>query len=64
MDLLDGVIRSYDWGSATALADAIPEAQRMTLAAGHISMMAGSRASAMHYKPLTKWLKETLGEIN
>ena len=51
-------------GSATALADAIPEAQRMTLAAGHIGMMAGSRAPAMHYKPLTKWLKETLGEIN
>lgn len=51
-------------GSATALADAMPGAQRMTLAAGHIGMMAGSRAPAMLYKPLTKWLKETLGKIN
>ncbi len=42
----------------------MPEAQRMTLAAGHIGMMAGSRATAMLYKPLTKWLKETLTEIN
>ncbi|MAF95226.1 MAG: poly-beta-hydroxybutyrate polymerase [Rhodospirillaceae bacterium] len=50
-------------GSATALADAIPEAERMILAAGHIGMMAGSRAPAMLYKPLTKWLKETLTEV-
>ena len=51
-------------GSATALADAMPGAERMILAAGHIGMMAGSRAPVMLYKPLTKWLKETLTEIN
>ncbi len=50
-------------GSAAALATAIPGAERTSLAAGHIGMMAGGRATAMLYKPLTKWLKETLTEV-
>jgi len=51
-------------GSAIALADDIPGAERMTLAAGHIGMMAGGRAETMLYRPLTKWLRQALTEIN
>ncbi len=47
-------------GSAAALADAIPGAKAMTLAAGHIGMVAGRRAPAMLYGPLARWLDKAL----
>jgi polyhydroxyalkanoate synthase len=47
-------------GSAAALADAIPGAERTSLAAGHIGMVAGGRARAMLFKPLSLWLRKTL----
>jgi len=49
--------------SATALADAIPGADSLTLGVGHIGMVAGSRAPTQLYKPLTKWLRKTLTKI-
>ncbi len=51
-------------GSAIALADDIPGAERKILAAGHIGMMAGGRAETMLYKPLTKWLRQALTKTN
>ena len=51
-------------GSATALADAIPGAERKMLAAGHIGMVAGGRAKSMLYKPLGLWLCKTLTKVN
>ena len=50
-------------GSAAALADAIPGAERTSLAAGHIGMVAGGRARTMLYKPLSQWLRKTLMDI-
>ncbi|MFQ5764635.1 MAG: alpha/beta fold hydrolase [Rhodospirillales bacterium] len=43
-------------GSAAALADALPGATAKTVAAGHIGMVAGSRARTMLFKPLGEWL--------
>ncbi len=42
--------------SARPLAEAIPNAESWTLAAGHIGMVAGSRAPKMLYEPLARWL--------
>jgi len=50
-------------GSAAALSDAIPGAERTSLAAGHIGMVAGGRARTMLYKPLGQWLRKALTEI-
>lgn len=50
-------------GSAAALADAIPGAERKMLAAGHIGMVAGGRAKTMLYKPLGRWLCKTLMNV-
>ena len=47
-------------GSAAALATAIPGSERMSMAAGHIGMVAGGRARTMLYQPLGKWLAKTL----
>ncbi len=44
--------------SARPLAEAIPGAESWTLAAGHIGMVAGSRALKMLYEPLARWLKK------
>ena len=52
------------YSSATALADAIPGAERKMLAAGHIGMVAGGRAKSMLYKPLGLWLCKTLTKVN
>ena len=43
--------------SARPLADRIPGAESWTLAAGHIGMVAGSRAPKMLYEPLARWLE-------
>ncbi len=42
--------------SARALAEAIPGAESLTPAAGHIGMVVGSRARAAAWKPLSNWL--------
>jgi len=47
-------------GSAAALADAIPNAERLTLPAGHIGMVAGGRADTLLYQPLSQWLCKIL----
>jgi polyhydroxyalkanoate synthase len=47
-------------GSARALADVMPGARSLVLPAGHIGMVAGSRARAMLYAPLARWLDRTL----
>jgi polyhydroxyalkanoate synthase len=43
-------------GSAAALAEALPKATALGLAAGHIGMVAGTRAEATLFKPLSAWL--------
>lgn len=50
--------------SAAALADAIPKAEQTTLLAGHIGMVAGSRAEEILFKPLAQWLRKTLTKVN
>ncbi len=50
-------------GSATALARTIPDAETITLAAGHIGMMTGGRAKTLVHRPIAKWLHQTLTEI-
>jgi polyhydroxyalkanoate synthase len=44
--------------SARPLAKTIPGAESWTLAAGHIGMVAGSRAAKMLYEPLARWLRD------
>src|SRR3546814_7777006 len=44
--------------SATALADAIPGAERLTPAAGHIGMVVGARAEKAVWQPLLAWIRE------
>ncbi len=44
--------------SATALAQAIPGAARMTPAAGHIGMVASARAPKQVWQPLARWLAD------
>ena len=46
--------------SARALLDALPNAEALAVAAGHIGMMAGSRAERGLYRPLARWLRDTL----
>jgi polyhydroxyalkanoate synthase subunit PhaC len=46
--------------SATPLATSIPKAQHWTINAGHIGMVAGSKAHSSLYEPLSGWLKDTL----
>ncbi len=48
--------------SARPLAETIPGAESWTLAAGHIGMVAGSRAPKMLYEPLAEWLKKEPGK--
>jgi len=43
--------------SAAALADAIPGAERVCPAAGHIGMVVGSRAEAVAWQPLLTWIR-------
>src|SRR3546814_14345537 len=43
--------------SATALADAIPGAERLTPAAGHIGMVVGARAEKAVWQPLLAWIR-------
>lgn len=47
-------------GSARALACALPSADILTPAAGHIGMVAGRRAEVQLYEPLRSWLSERL----
>lgn len=42
--------------SAQALADTLPSAETLKLAAGHIGMVVGSAGPERLYKPLTEWL--------
>lgn len=42
--------------SALALADAIPGAETISLAAGHIGMMVGGKAQTALWSPLQRWL--------
>jgi len=42
--------------SAAPLADQLPRADVMKLNAGHIGMVAGSKAVSLLYKPLAKWI--------
>lgn len=49
--------------SASPLADALPNAVAKTVGAGHIGMVAGSRARTTLYEPLSLWLNQTLTEI-
>src|SRR3546814_12215491 len=44
--------------SATALADAIPGAERLTPAAGHIGMVVGARAEKAVWQPPLAWISE------
>ena len=44
-------------GSARALAAALPNAQAMTPAAGHIGMMVGGRAERGVWQPIAAWLR-------
>ena len=46
--------------SARALLDALPRVEALSVPAGHIGMMAGSRAEAGLYQPLARWLGEIL----
>lgn len=43
--------------SATALAEALPGAERLSPAAGHIGMVVGSRAEKAVWQPLLTWIK-------
>jgi polyhydroxyalkanoate synthase len=45
--------------AARPLAEALPNAQTLTVAAGHIGMVAGGRAVRQLYAPLVRWLAET-----
>jgi len=47
--------------SATALAAAIPGAERLHPAAGHIGMVVGSRAERTAWRPLLTWIKARAG---
>jgi polyhydroxyalkanoate synthase len=42
--------------AAAALADAIPHAERLTPASGHVGMVVGRRAEAELWRPLADWL--------
>lgn len=46
--------------SSAPLAGLVPRAERWSLAAGHIGMVAGGRAERTLYAPLAGWLKSTL----
>ena len=46
--------------SATALADALPNAEPLPVAAGHVGMVAGSRAPTLLHEPLARWLSQRL----
>ncbi len=46
--------------SARALADALPGAERLTIAAGHIGMVAGRGAVRALYEPTAEWLAAAL----
>jgi polyhydroxyalkanoate synthase len=46
--------------SAAALAEALPNAERWTLAAGHIGMVAGGAAPSLLFRPLAQWLKAAM----
>lgn len=43
--------------SARALLDALPGAEALTVSAGHIGMVAGSRAESRLFTPLRRWLE-------
>jgi len=45
-------------GSALPLADSIPGAECWPQAAGHIGMVAGSRAARTLYEPLSRWIRD------
>jgi polyhydroxyalkanoate synthase len=47
-------------GSARALAAALPKAEAMTPAAGHIGMMVGGRAEREVWQPIASWLRKAL----
>jgi poly(3-hydroxyalkanoate) synthetase len=44
--------------SATALADAIPGAERLTPAAGHIGMVVSAQAERTVWQPLLTWIRD------
>ena len=44
--------------SAASLAEAIPDADRLTPGAGHIGLMVGGRAPKTVWQPILTWLKE------
>ena len=46
--------------SAAALADALPAAERLTPALGHIGMIVGREAPRQVWQPLTAWLRRLL----
>ena len=44
--------------SAGVLADALPRAERLTLASGHVGMIVGGRAETTLWQPLADWLHD------
>jgi polyhydroxyalkanoate synthase subunit PhaC len=55
--LIPGTDRIVPPGSARALAAALPMAETMTPAAGHIGMMVGGRAERDVWQPIAAWLR-------
>lgn len=49
-------------GSAQALADLLPDNERLIINAGHIGMVTGRHAKSTLYEPLAKWIKSNLEE--
>ena len=47
--------------SALALADALPKGERILPSAGHIGMMAGSKARPLVWEPMAQWVRERAG---
>lgn len=48
-------------GSAAALAEALPNAMTVSVPAGHIGMVTGSRGQTGLWQPLTRWLHQVTG---
>jgi len=44
--------------SSKPLIDALPNVEVLNIDAGHVGMIAGSRAEALTWKPMVKWLQE------
>ena len=56
--VIPGTDRIVPPGSARALAAALPKAEAMTPAAGHIGMMVGGRAEREVWQPIAAWLRK------